>query len=183
MSKWERSLQFFGITYWALQYVGRASYTSGTSMLPTLQGGEIIWLNHLPNSEEKDKDLRVGDVVVYLIPRLSTRTYGLKRVLGLPGDAVFVRDVDYGYWVTVPRGKVWLQGDNTETSIDSRNFGPVPLSLVESKAKYLLWPFDREHKVFEPMVPANLTEVVVGPTKGVRNEQMTTSRSSVDADR
>lgn len=33
----------------------------------------------------------------------------------------------------VPRGHVWLQGDNLLHSLDSRVYGPVPLALVRGK--------------------------------------------------
>ena len=38
--------------------------------------------------------------------------------------------------VTVPRGQVWLQGDNLKTSRDSREYGPVPVSMLQGKAIY-----------------------------------------------
>lgn len=36
--------------------------------------------------------------------------------------------------VQVPAGHVWLQGDNTLNSTDSRHYGPVPYALVNGKA-------------------------------------------------
>jgi hypothetical protein len=35
--------------------------------------------------------------------------------------------------VQVPRGHVWLQGDNLILSRDSREYGPVPLALVKGR--------------------------------------------------
>ncbi|CAN1230693.1 Mitochondrial inner membrane protease subunit 1 [Linum grandiflorum] len=40
----------------------------------------------------------------------------------------------------VPRGHVWIQGDNIYNSKDSRNFGPVPYALVEAKLFWRVWP-------------------------------------------
>lgn len=34
----------------------------------------------------------------------------------------------------VPKGHVWIQGDNIYASNDSRYFGPVPYGLIQGKA-------------------------------------------------
>ncbi|KXJ80152.1 mitochondrial inner membrane protease subunit 1 [Aedes albopictus] len=49
--------------------------------------------------------------------------------------------------VTVPRGHLWIEGDNVQNSSDSRNYGPVPIGLVKSRAICRVWPFT-EFKVF-----------------------------------
>ncbi|MBA0603071.1 hypothetical protein Gorai_003230 [Gossypium raimondii] len=33
----------------------------------------------------------------------------------------------------VPKGHVWIQGDNLYVSRDSRHFGPLPYGLIEGK--------------------------------------------------
>ncbi|XP_055543963.1 mitochondrial inner membrane protease subunit 1 [Wyeomyia smithii] len=42
--------------------------------------------------------------------------------------------------VTVPRGHLWIEGDNVHNSSDSRNYGPVPIGLVKSRAVCRVWP-------------------------------------------
>lgn len=42
--------------------------------------------------------------------------------------------------VCVPRGHVWLEGDNSENSIDSRTYGPVPMGLIKSRVFLRLYP-------------------------------------------
>lgn len=42
--------------------------------------------------------------------------------------------------IIVPKGHLWLEGDNSENSIDSRTYGPVPMGLIQSKATFRLYP-------------------------------------------
>lgn len=35
--------------------------------------------------------------------------------------------------VQVPKGHVWLQGDNFNNSTDSRHYGPVPYAMVRGR--------------------------------------------------
>lgn len=42
--------------------------------------------------------------------------------------------------IIVPKGHLWLEGDNSENSIDSRTYGPVPMGLVQSRAAVRLYP-------------------------------------------
>ena len=42
--------------------------------------------------------------------------------------------------IIVPSGHIWLEGDNSINSADSKNYGPVPASLVVGKVWMRLWP-------------------------------------------
>lgn len=42
--------------------------------------------------------------------------------------------------VIVPKGHLWLEGDNSDNSIDSRTYGPVPMGLIQSRAAFRLYP-------------------------------------------
>lgn len=48
-----------------------------------------------------------------------------KRITGIAGDMVRIKSDNYPFnQVTiVPRGHVWLTGDNSEKSLDSREYG------------------------------------------------------------
>ena len=35
---------------------------------------------------------------------------------------------------------MWLQGDNTRNSNDSRHYGPVPLAMLRGRVCYRVWP-------------------------------------------
>ncbi|KAK6132081.1 hypothetical protein DH2020_034183 [Rehmannia glutinosa] len=60
-----------------------------------------------------------------------------KRIVGLEGDIVtFLVDPgrsDRSHSLVVPKGHVWIQGDNIYASNDSRHLGPVPYGLILGK--------------------------------------------------
>lgn len=47
----------------------------------------------------------------------------------------------------VPKGHVWLEGDNPLNSTDSRNFGSVPAGLIRGRAVFRLWPLSELGKL------------------------------------
>jgi hypothetical protein len=42
-------------------------------------------------------------------------------------------ETEDGLKTKVPPGHIWIEGDNHEVSIDSRNYGPIPIGLLEGK--------------------------------------------------
>lgn len=56
-----------------------------------------------------------------------------KRVVGVAGDQM-------NEATTVPRGCVWVEGDNVNNSIDSNTFGAVATELIDAKVVLKLWP-------------------------------------------
>lgn len=92
----------------------------------------------------------------------SSQTF-IKRVVGLGGDRIAVRgghvvrngkvqsepfiadcgggsSCDFPRAITIPKGYVYLMGDNRGLSDDSRFWGPVPESWVIGKAFATYWP-------------------------------------------
>lgn len=88
----------------------------------------------------------------------------VKRVIGLPGDEVDIRDGNvyvngtkleeaYAKGVTytreeqfpvkVPEGQYIVMGDNREVSKDSRTFGPIDRKQIEGKALFRFWPVNK----------------------------------------
>jgi signal peptidase I len=123
----------------------------GSSMTPTYRPGQFFLLNR---HYYEDHPIQRGDVVVV---QCDDHTM-IKRVFGLAGDSIWlliqqdgnkveryvvdpalltrlrraIRHWDIGRLdhLTVPRGTVYLLGDCTEASIDSRSFGAVPVNSI-----------------------------------------------------
>jgi signal peptidase I len=164
-------------------FLVQAFFIPSSSMEPTLVPGDRVLVNKLAY---RFGDLHRGDVVVFENPNeaaLPDRNAvealfhwlgeGLgfqqpenedliKRVIGLPGDTIVIRDhtvvvnddpitepyltkealdsmSDYGP-VTVPRGELFVMGDNRGNSSDSRVIGFVPEGNVVGRAFVIIWP-------------------------------------------
>lgn len=114
----------------------------GPSMLPTLSTtGDVLLVERVST---RFQTIKTGDVVMAFSPE-NPRMIVCKRVLGLEGDHIAVLPpngrglVEH---VNVPKGHVWLQGDNASNSTDSRHYGAVPYALLQGKVCLRIWPPD-----------------------------------------
>jgi signal peptidase I len=128
------------------------------SMAPTLRPGDQVLVEKLTY---RFSGPRRGDLSAFTD---SAGDVTLKRIVGLPGDRVAMRDgvltvndrasrepyvdagrVDSVYFgpVTVPPGTVFVLGDNRGNSRDSREYGPVPRSALIGRVAVRLWPVAR----------------------------------------
>lgn len=102
-------------------------------MIPTMSAeGEVVLENRLITPSK----LKRGDLVTFISPLDPTRMV-CKRLIGLPGDIVCVDPTGTvapsTEHVVIPKGHLWLTGDNADMSRDSREYGPVSMSLVKGK--------------------------------------------------
>jgi signal peptidase I len=130
------------------------------SMVPTVMPGDRIFVER---AVVHFTGLSRGDIVVFTPPPqvMSEEDY-LKRVIGLPGDTVEVKNGQvlvngrvlvepyiaeapkYPYGpVIVPEGKVFVLGDNRNQSYDSHSWGLLDESAIHGRAWVRYWPLDR----------------------------------------
>jgi signal peptidase I len=142
------------ILFAAINAVSARIRVDGASMEPTLQSGEFVIVNKLAYMFG---DPSIGDVIVFHFPRDPDQEY-IKRVIGLPGDRVEIKDgevfvngvvLSEGYIAAspvyenvwdIPSDSLFVLGDNRNNSSDSHNWGTVPMEFVIGKATFVYWP-------------------------------------------
>lgn len=156
-----------------LAFVISPARTSGKSMLPTIQDGAIVLLYKIPHTLgtmpsygdivavdsriERPRTIAddLGDFYnnVHTDNPYSNIDFWVKRVVGLPGDLIEIKEgklyrngknVEELYILepmkrenprryTVPEGTVFVMGDNRNISVDSREIGVVPIDHILGK--------------------------------------------------
>ncbi len=209
----EENKVFKGILEWSLcilialvvalltrYYIGTSTVVKNTSMHPTLQEKQRVYLNRIkritkgeykvgdivtfeapsriPKSSEIDLENPVAvynyepeslsDKFIYYILELNKTSY-IKRIIGVEGDRIQIingkvyvngRLINEEYLqkgtitksvyyndIIVPKGYVYVMGDNRNESLDSRIFGCIPLEKVEGKVVFRYWPFNEFGKI------------------------------------
>lgn len=135
-------------------------YVDGRSMEPNFEDGQrliVSRVNYLFIQPQR------GDIVVFNKPRSPvTESPLIKRVIGLPGDTVSIRDAQVilngvpldepyinepctaysckdGDWELGPN-EYFVMGDNRNHSNDSRSFGTIHLENIIGEALIRYWP-------------------------------------------
>jgi len=139
-------------------FVGQATRVQGQSMEPNLHTDQRLVVEKV---SYRFHGPRRGDIVVIRVPSQGDELL-IKRVIGLPGETVEVRDghvyideqlLDEPYTqgstrsgriarVIVPPLNIFVMGDNRDHSNDSRTFGPVPIENVVGRAWLSYWPLN-----------------------------------------
>lgn len=138
---------------------------NGASMEPNFHNGEFILTNKVLY---KFRQPQRGDVVIFKSPANKEIDY-IKRIIGLPGDTVMVKDNSFyvngqkvsepylaadtpifggsylaeGQSIVVPPGSYFMAGDNRAHSSDSREFGPIAETDFIGTAIFRYWPFSQ----------------------------------------
>ena len=140
-------------------FVGQATRVEGQSMEPNLHSEQRLVVEKLSYRFHGPQRF---DIVVLKMPDQGEELL-IKRVIGLPGETVEIRDgqvyvdgilleepfIDTSTHpgrdskITVPPLHVYVMGDNRDRSNDSRSFGPVPIDNVIGRAWLSYWPPDQ----------------------------------------
>jgi signal peptidase I len=152
------------IIFFVIQtFVAQPYRVEQQSMERTLEPDQYVLVDKLT---PRFDDYKRGDIIIFDPPTTwatDRRTPFIKRIIGLPGDhvaikdgRVYVNDValvePYLYdgqptvatgadsdWI-LPPGQLFVMGDHREDSADSRVFGPVARDHVIGRAWLRYWP-------------------------------------------
>lgn len=147
-------------------------------MFPTFKNGEYILTNLIAL---KTNGVQRGDVIVFVAPTDHEKDF-IKRVIGLPGDTVLLKDgyvylngkkldesaylksevktfggafLKDGEPYTVPADNYIVFGDNRPFSSDSREWGLLATKAIIGKSFFVYWPVTQMRVVHNPF-PASL---------------------------
>ncbi|WP_027726070.1 signal peptidase I [Tuberibacillus calidus] len=131
----------------------------GHSMMPSFKDRDHVIICKICYKVAKPKRF---DIVVF---HATQKSDYIKRIIGLPGETIeYKNDVlyvngkkikepyldqykkettgllTYNFKTKVPKGMVFVLGDNRRNSRDSRYFGPIPMDEIIGKGWLLFWP-------------------------------------------
>ncbi|MCX6721123.1 MAG: signal peptidase I [Candidatus Staskawiczbacteria bacterium] len=147
---------------------------SGDSMVPNFHSGDYLIVDEI---SYKFSQPQRGDVIVFNFPLQPSERF-IKRIIGLPGETVQVKDGNvyiisngktsqvpekylprdlktYGpngdLTVTVNPNEYFVMGDNRDRSYDSRMWGLVPQKNIIGKAFLRIFPVTALSAVSSPL--------------------------------
>lgn len=152
-----------GLTYLIITFVGQRTRVSGSSMETTLSNGDNLIVDKL---SFRFRAPRRYEIVVFPY-KYEKNTYYIKRIIGLPGETVQVKDgyvyingkkLDEHYGnekmldpgiaenpITLGDDEYFVLGDNRNHSADSRqeNVGLLHRKDLLGRAWIRIWPLNK----------------------------------------
>ena len=150
------------LTYLVIAFVGQRTEVNGASMEPTLNDEDNLIVDKITY---RFHDPERFDIIVFPF-KYAERTYYIKRIIGLPGETVQIRDGEiyidgeilyesYGREVmksaglaaepvTLGEDEYFVLGDNRNDSTDSRdpNVSLIHRDEIIGRAWIRIWPLD-----------------------------------------
>jgi len=152
------------MTFLVVTYVGQRTKVIGSSMSPTLADGDNLIVDKI---SYRFHDPERFDIVVFPF-RYADKTYYIKRIIGLPGETVYIDEEgtiyidgevlneNFGKEVIQDPGRAYepvklgtdeyfVLGDNRNNSSDSRepSVGNIHRDQIIGKAWVRIWPFHK----------------------------------------
>ncbi len=140
-------------------FIAKPFVVEGASMSPTFETGDYLIVDEISFAMRPPAR---GEVVVLRYPHDPSKHF-IKRIIGLPGETVSIRDgavtitaadgekisldepyvelaLDTTSTATLGSGEYFVMGDNRAGSFDSRVWGSVPRELIVGRALLRLLP-------------------------------------------
>ncbi len=154
-------------------FIVQPNQVKGVSMENTFHSGEYIFTSKI---SYKFAPIKRGDIVIFKSPK-NNEVELIKRVIALPGDTVMIQNetvyvnnepivekyiknptqlipggaVEEGVPIEITDGFLFVMGDNRGGSSDSREFGPVPESLLVGQVIFRYFPFSEMGVIKNPL--------------------------------
>lgn len=162
-------------------FLFRPFQVNGQSMYPNFEDQEYVLTKVIGYSEFMGFKLKFsrpkrGDVIVFKAPHDPEKEF-IKRVIGLPGDSLFIQDgvvyvnnkkFDESSYlgssvatyqgsflkekelITIKKDTYFVMGDNRIHSSDSREWGLVGLDSITGESLFVYWPVNKVRAVKNP---------------------------------
>ena len=152
------------LTFLVVTYVGQRTKVSGSSMEPTLSDGDNLIVDKI---SYRFNDPERFDIIVFPF-RYAERTYYIKRIIGLPGETVYIDEEGHIYIdgeilkeyygkeiiadpgrayepITLGEDEYFVMGYNRNNSSDSRDpvVGNIHRDEFIGKAWMRIWPLEK----------------------------------------
>ena len=157
-------LVVLALTFLIVTYVGQRTKVIGSSMEPMLEDGDNLIVDKISYRFEEPRRF---DIIVFPL-RYEEKTYYIKRIIGLPGETVYIDESgavyingevlkeSYGKETIIDPGRAFepvvlgedeyfVMGDNRNNSSDSRDpvVGNIHRDEFIGKAWMRIWPLDK----------------------------------------
>lgn len=178
----EATVTAVALALFIMAFIARSFSVEGSSMVPTLHNGERVLVDEI--SYRLVEPAR-GEIIVFRLPANPRERY-IKRIIGLPGDTVEIRDGhvvvngeplnedylsepiygDFGPY-RVPENSYFVLGDNRNNSEDSRfrRVGYVPRRYIVGRAIFRYWPLSKIGMLSPPEIFREQTAGRLGPAE------------------
>ncbi|MGI6038463.1 MAG: signal peptidase I [Limnochordia bacterium] len=157
------------LSFFIITFIAQSFLVQGSSMQPSFYHGQRLLVDKL---SYRFREPQRGEVVVFRYPADPSRRF-IKRIIGLPGDEILIRDQQvylngvplvedyiqgptFGRFgpVVVPPNAYFVLGDNRNNSDDSRfpDVGFVPRENIVGRGLFVYWPVTQMRPIGIPAI-------------------------------